>query len=134
MEVNGECRLCQGAMESRDHFFFSCSYSKEVWCSILQLCGLSRRVRSWSEELAWAIMKLRGKALLSIVMRLAWRASIYYIWRERNRRMHGQIPDNAAKIVEQVKKDIRFRTISLKNIVNDPVNCSICSNWGLKFV
>ena len=94
---------------------------------------MSRRVRSWSEELAWAVKKLRGKALLSIVMRLAWRASIYYIWRERNRRMHGQIPDNTAKIVEQVKKDIRFRTISLKNIVNDLVNCSICSNWGLSF-
>ena len=47
MEVNSTCRLCQNAMESRDYLFFSCSYSKDVWRSILQLYGLNRRIMSW---------------------------------------------------------------------------------------
>ena len=30
LEVDGVCRLCRNGMESRDHLFFDCSFSKEV--------------------------------------------------------------------------------------------------------
>ena len=35
LNVSGTCRLCQQAMETRDHLFFGCSYSREVWKAIL---------------------------------------------------------------------------------------------------
>ena len=28
---DGKCRLCQNALETRDHLFFACSFSKKVW-------------------------------------------------------------------------------------------------------
>ena len=99
----------------------------------MQLCGLNRRIVSWNEELEWATKKIKGKALLSIVLRLAWKASIYHIWRERNRRMHDSIPVAAEQIVEHVKDDVRIRLIGLKNISNDSVNSNICWNWGFSF-
>ena len=101
--------------------------------SILQFCGLNKKVLNWSGELEWAIKKLKGKALISIVLRLAWRAIIYYIWRERNRRMHDNTAEDPNQIVEHVKSVVRIRLISLKNISNDPVNCIICHNCGLCF-
>ena len=94
IEVNSLCKLCQNGDETRDHLFFQCSYSNEVWRTILQLCGLNRSIMTWFDELVWAVKRMKGRALLSIVMRLAWRASIYYIWRERNRKMHGHISKN----------------------------------------
>jgi hypothetical protein len=29
------CLFCHGGMESRDHFFFSCSFSKRIWRSVM---------------------------------------------------------------------------------------------------
>lgn len=54
--------------------------------SVLRLCSLSRQPLSWIWELRWASAKLKGKALISIILRLAWSAFIYWIWRERNYR------------------------------------------------
>ena len=47
--------------------------------------------------------------------------------------MHGHIPENSKQIVEQVKNDVKFRTISLRDIVKDPINCLVCHNWVLSF-
>ena len=51
MEVRGVCCLCQEEMETRDHLFFGCNFSKTIWRHILQLCGLHREVGGWQEEL-----------------------------------------------------------------------------------
>ena len=58
---------------------------------ILQLCGLHRDVGPWEEELTWAVQRIKGKALISIVLRIAWRVFIYFVWRERNRRLHNEL-------------------------------------------
>ena len=121
-------------MESRDHLFFECSYSKEVWRSVLQLCGLTRRILRWEEEIEWASQKFKGKSLISNILRLAWNASIYHIWKERNGRMHGQTFAAPNQIVQHIQDDIRLRLISLKSITNDAVNCLLCHNWGLSLI
>ena len=42
MEINGICCLCQNANESRDHLFFECNYSMEIWAMILTRCVLAK--------------------------------------------------------------------------------------------
>ena len=66
---------------------FGCSYSIAIWRAILQLCGLRREVHGWAAELNWAVKKLKGRSLVSIILRVAWRAFVYFIWRERNQRL-----------------------------------------------
>lgn len=39
-------------------------------------------------EIEWAIKNIKGKSLLSLILRAAWNAYIYHIWRERNGRVH----------------------------------------------
>ena len=67
-------------MESKDHLFFDCSFSIEVWGAVLQLCGLNKSILGWNVELEWAIRRLKGKSLISVMLWLAWRTS-----RERER-------------------------------------------------
>ena len=131
MDVNGLCRLCQNERESRDHLFFYCNYSKNIWEKTLQLSGLRRTIGSWDEELKWVSVKLKGKALISVVLRTAWKAIIYYIWRERNRRIHGQTPESASKLFQYVKEAVQLKVEDLANIADDPVNSSLCRNWDL---
>ena len=44
IEVSGLCFLCQSANEIRDHFFFECNYSREIWAMILAKCGINRAI------------------------------------------------------------------------------------------
>ena len=46
LTIDGDCKLCQIEPETRNHLFFGCSFSKGIWRTILQLCGLNRRVGS----------------------------------------------------------------------------------------
>ena len=68
IEVDGRCLFCQSELETRDHLFFGCRYSKSIWEAVLQLCQLNRRTASWNEELHWGISRLKGKALISVAL------------------------------------------------------------------
>ncbi|XVF58702.1 hypothetical protein PTKIN_Ptkin07bG0087500 [Pterospermum kingtungense] len=76
---NDICRLCSTEVEDRDHMFFSCYFFQQIWTTILNLYGLNTSACDWNSTLDWAIQKFKGKALQSIILRLAWRASIYCI-------------------------------------------------------
>ncbi|XVE65850.1 hypothetical protein DITRI_Ditri08aG0032300 [Diplodiscus trichospermus] len=75
--------------------------------------GQGRIVRSWQNELNWAIRGFKGKALLSVVLRLAWRAHIYFVWEERNRRIFRNAPRQPVHIVYEIKQVIRFRLMGI---------------------
>ena len=60
--------------------FFGCSFSKVIWKSVLKLCNIRREVGSWSEEIHWVVKKMKGRALISLILRIAWRACIYLTW------------------------------------------------------
>lgn len=45
--VNVSCILCNQHLESRDHLFFSCSYSQEVWSGLVERLLSSRYNDQW---------------------------------------------------------------------------------------
>ncbi|MBA0553343.1 hypothetical protein Golob_012531, partial [Gossypium lobatum] len=53
------------------------------------LCSIYRAVGTCRQELAWVILKLKGKSLLVAKLKLAWSAYLYVIWRQRNKRYFG---------------------------------------------
>ncbi|XVE66529.1 hypothetical protein DITRI_Ditri08aG0086500 [Diplodiscus trichospermus] len=55
IRVDDLCVLCSEKMETRDQLFFEFNYSKQIWKTILALCGLDRDVMCWNNELRWAI-------------------------------------------------------------------------------
>lgn len=85
--MDSTCSLCRLCSEDHDHLFFGCSFSKEVWSIVLGWCMTNKSVFDWNHELQWAVKKLRGKALILALLRLAWRSYIYHIWKERNARI-----------------------------------------------
>ena len=76
----GECCFYQNVLETQDHLFFECNYSKNLWKSILQLCDLNREVGNWDSELEWALRRIKGKALISLILRIAWKTYIYIMY------------------------------------------------------
>ena len=127
------CCFCQVELETRDHLFFGCDYAKEIWKQILQLCGLHKEIRSWTDELAWAINRVKGKTLISIVLRMAWKACIYNIWCERNRRLHNGMAETSLQLLDRIKEVLRIRLVGLEKVAEDDINRALCCNWGFTF-
>ena len=77
------------------------------------------------------MLKLKGKALLSKVLRIAWSSFIYHIWKERNGRIFGKMEQTAEQIIDHIKLVVRHRLASLKKVAPDTVNISLYRSWGL---
>ena len=97
--VDETCVLCKNAGENRDHLFFECSYSGQIWES------LSREIMESSFSSSWVvIMNLitergnMGKMKL-FCLRYAFQTALHATWRERNKVKHGEklIPVNVMK-------------------------------------
>ena len=71
LEVDELCSFCQYSLETRDHIFFCCNYSKTLRKHILLLCGLHREVGNWEEKMNWAMGRIKGKSLISIILSTA---------------------------------------------------------------
>ncbi|XVE94636.1 hypothetical protein REPUB_Repub02eG0026000 [Reevesia pubescens] len=131
MVTDTDCVLCGFALESRDHLFFGCFYSKEIWKKILELCQLQRLVGSWTEELTWAVTKLKGKSLITLILKLAWHAHLYLVWKERNSKFFGGKCSTPVQVVAQIKNLVCGRLDKLKRIHSDSINIRLCLEWGI---
>ncbi|GAA0170465.1 hypothetical protein LIER_40967 [Lithospermum erythrorhizon] len=61
------------------------------------------------EELSWWMAKIKGKSLWSVIFRIALCSTVYWIWRERNGRLHGRQGMSEQVIFEKVVYDVSNR-------------------------
>lgn len=113
-----------------DHLFFSCSFTNELWSGILlALCGLSRRVGSWSYEVNCAGKYIKGKSLLCMILRIVWNAHIYAVQKERNNRLHSKPSQNVKQLLEQIKFVVQVQVSKVFHIALDHVNLRFSIAW-----
>ncbi|KAL0646010.1 hypothetical protein Bca4012_044301 [Brassica carinata] len=60
------------------------------------------------------ILSASHDRLASILLRLAFQVSIYYIWRERNERRHNQKARPAHQLAKMIDKTVRQRLLSTR--------------------
>ncbi|XP_039066047.1 uncharacterized protein LOC120211619 [Hibiscus syriacus] len=107
--TDASCGLCGTVLESRSHLFIDCSFSREVWNVLLQLCGLRMQWLSWDHSLCWLVSNLKGKSLLVHILKLAWTGFVYFIWDERNRRCFRGMMRSVDTIVNIIKEAVRIK-------------------------
>lgn len=98
------CLLCGEPDKTHDHLFFSCPCTYTLWLQVIGSLLQPGPSPDWNEILA-RIMADSVGLLASILLRLAFQLSIYYIWKERNGRRHAQptTPVNQlAKFIERL--------------------------------
>lgn len=100
------CVLCKSAAESRDHLFFECSFSTQVWEYIAKGVLRSSYTNVWSEILAF-IEDERRENMSKFCLRYALQATLYAVWRERNKIKHGDKPLPLLALNRMVDKGIR---------------------------
>ncbi|KAG7599502.1 Reverse transcriptase zinc-binding domain [Arabidopsis suecica] len=127
LSIPSVCVLCNQLDESRNHLFFECEFSSEIWRSFTSRAGLNSPAH-FNDCLLWLISPSRDKNV-SLIIRLIYQASVYFIWRERNLRIHSGNSRSAAVLTKEIKLIIRARLdpLSRKQISLRPGTSLLCS-------
>ena len=100
------CVFCNEPLETKEHLFFECAYSSQIWESLIKGILLNKYTVSWEEILRILRDTSRGKMKLFIV-RYVFQAAVYMIWRERNRRRHGEDASPIDLLIKLIDKNMR---------------------------
>lgn len=128
LSVPATCVLCNNSNESRDHLFFACDFSSDIWrffCSRANLHPPS----SFSDCLLW-LHSSTSDSNLALIIKLSFQASVYAIWKERNHRIHTGSFMSSAQIIKEIQLTIRARLdpLSRSQRVTPPA-VSLLSTW-----
>lgn len=88
-----DCNLCDQEVESPEHLFINCSYSKQVWHILLSVLCLHMPTLPTAEILEWWLQLRRGhnnlkqRGVDSLVQLVIW-----CLWKERNSRIFDNAP------------------------------------------
>jgi len=107
------CVFCSSPMETRDHLFFQCCYSSEIWTSIAKNVYKDRFSTKWSAVVNY-ISDSQPDRIQSFLSRYTFQVSIHSIWRERNSRRHGEKSRSASNLIRQIDKTIRNQLSTIK--------------------
>ena len=107
------CVLCQAPLEDRDHLFFRCKNSEEVWSGLSRTLLGTKFTTRWSEVHKTLIDKTIGKINLFLI-RYVFQLAIYSIWKERNCRKHGEAETPSVHLVRNLGKQVQNRISSIR--------------------
>lgn len=117
-QADPTCWLCKFDPETRDHIFFECAFSKEVWQSTIK--NLMGRASSynWGRMIQILVDGLRGRDE-TFLMRYCFQAVIYELWHERNVRRVGEGLHPPAYLIAKLDKQVRNQVTSLRKRTGD---------------
>lgn len=121
-----DCLFC-GLDKSRNHLFFECAFSSQVWQVVIAPLGKpfsSSPTRS--SIINWGYSALKRSTVVNTVLKLAFEASIYHIWRERNARMFASTMSDYSAVASAVKHDLECRILGIAKLLN----ASKGTAWG----
>lgn len=102
------CVFCGESLETRDHLFFSCPYSSQVWSSLTRGILHNHYTTSLCLDSSHLVYTFQPK-LHTFTLRYVFQISIHSLWREHNGRRHGNSPIPSTKLVRIIDKNIRNR-------------------------
>ncbi|KAL0282526.1 UNVERIFIED_CONTAM: hypothetical protein Sradi_7257800 [Sesamum radiatum] len=89
--LGGVCVLCGREVETHDHLFFRCRYSRRCIRDLKEATHFSWPNRAWEEDITWASTRWKGRHIVQAAYRALLSAIVYHIWRERNQRVFQHI-------------------------------------------
>ncbi|XP_022032624.1 uncharacterized protein LOC110933726 [Helianthus annuus] len=107
------CLLCYSEIETHEHLFFECPYSKSVWHKVRQKAYMESVQDSWDDISAWLISRAKSKSVVSIAGRLVVAAAAYAIWCERNSKFFNNRL-RPEKVADFIIDTVRAKLISFK--------------------
>lgn len=87
--VDTICVLCKTVQETRDHLFFECTYSSQLWSSLVKGILKETYTNEWNDIVIW-ISDVKMERMRLFCIRYAFQIALYTLWRERNKVRHEE--------------------------------------------
>ncbi|CAH9108804.1 unnamed protein product [Cuscuta europaea] len=101
--IVNRCDLCKGGLETIPHLFFLCPFTCRVWHHVRSWMGLRHEMSTLLSSIKWIKKTLKGSTLKAKAARIAFCATVYYIWHARNEcRFDGKMKKEE-EVVAKVK-------------------------------
>lgn len=107
LDVPATCVICATSDESREHLFFQCPFSSSVWHHFITRVNLHPR-QSFDAILAW-LARPSADHHIALICRLFYQVSMYYIWKERNARIHSTTTKTPTALISEIQHTIKLR-------------------------
>ena len=111
MNVSPSCLLCNASDENRDHIFFACPYSQEVWTEFFSAPAFSPPA-DFEGIISW-LPSAAGNSKVKDICYLLVQAILYVLWKERNLRLHTSTSKPSHILVKEVKVLIKAKLFGL---------------------
>ena len=94
-------------------------------------CGFIYSHEAWKDRVDLMVTLTKGKGLHSTIRKLCLAVSVYYIWRERNLRLHDNTSRPASAVLHIILDTIRGRLLSIRDIHDSEENRAHLACWNI---
>ena len=122
MTMTGNCCICDEALETVDHLFSKCRFSRRIFKALGEWCGIHLPEE---ECIRWWLRLRERSATKKKILGIILATSIYSIWHIRNVAKHDLYVSTPEIVTRRVKNDV-FRRIDSLDFKND---CTITRRW-----
>lgn len=112
IQVDHQCLLCNSYPETRDHIFGNCNFYRQLWSLVARRIPIAPR-ENWMQTLDQMI-SLPPPTSSRILTLLAWQATLYWIWNERNSRLHANLFRPVDSLFKQIDGQVRNKIQSIR--------------------
>ncbi|XP_056845541.1 uncharacterized protein LOC108844894 [Raphanus sativus] len=112
--VPSHCLLCQNGDESRGHFFLVCQFSSQLWISMFDQS--SQTPPSDLESTRIWIPLVASDQKLRTVLLLIFHAVVYFVWKERNSRLHLNPSRSTSSLKKEIATLLRAKLAALDRV------------------
>ena len=130
-QVGDSCVLCCSAQESHRHLLFECPMSAQIWQNILRKAKVHVPHLSWDILIDWLASNWVGASLSLSLSKLCLTATVYYVWQERNTRIHENRSRNVDCITHTILETICMSLFSYKMVEENDLNKKLQEDWAL---
>ncbi|KAK1384247.1 hypothetical protein POM88_021982 [Heracleum sosnowskyi] len=107
MQVNENCTLCGVSRENAAHLFTTCRFSRNIF----EACPIDL-LHNWQDYMLGRFFPSTVSKVQEQVAFLFIASAIYYVWQERNIRIHQDKKRSSAQIIFIIKREVRERLFS----------------------
>lgn len=103
LDVDTICPLCQHGLESVQHLFFSCAFTRGIWQHIRDWLGIRRSMSTLHSAVKWLKKENKGRSVHNKAKYIALACTVYMIWKRRNMLIFEGIQVAEDELVYKIK-------------------------------
>ena len=107
--VDTSCVFCQEPLEIILHLFFKCQFSIQMWEALMKGVMKNQYTMEWASIIRLVTESSHWSKAQMFIVRYILQSTVHTIWRERNRRRHGEASTPIVLLVKRIDKNMRNR-------------------------